>query len=218
MGEDNRLKSMYIKDNCLRFEMEAILRTGKFLGNHYLSFTVPQKALIITVDRVKEGMKAARRRKKALKALLKAQEAETDRKAHHAEDALALDDVELSSANGQNSADKESDATEEDGKNGKETPTKGFISRFVDGYVQAGETEASKERLAHAISDWFGRQGVSDTKSKDKVISKAEAAASNPESEIAEAAEEILETTSSGNDVSKVVEEIAFEQLRQDEK
>ena len=162
MGEDNRLNSLYIKDKCLRFEMEAILRPGKFLGSHYLAFTVPQRALIVTVDRVKNGMRAARRRKKALKILRKAKQVEIDRKAHHAEDALHLDDIELTATNIA-VAEKLETTNEEDSS--KESPTKGFISRFVDGYVQAGEVEESKEKLAHAISDWFGRQGVSDSKS-----------------------------------------------------
>ena len=71
--------------------------------------------------------------------------------------------------------------------------------------MQAGEAEASKEKLAHAISDWFGRQGVSNNnKSKEAVI--------------AQAAEEILESSGSGNNVSKVVEEIAFRQTNEDAK
>ena len=198
MGEDNRLKSMYIKDKCLRFEMESTLRPGKFLGSHYLAFTVPQRALIITVDRVKAGMKAARRRKKALKALLKSQAAEKDRKAHHAEDALALDDVDLSATrDAPPAADQEPEEA-----NANENPkfsVRAFISRFVDGYVQAGEADASKQKLANAISDWFGRQGISD--SKPQVTGIANTAIANP---------------ISGNEVSSMVEQIAFEQMVDD--
>jgi hypothetical protein len=163
MGEDNRLKSLYIKDKCLRFEMEATLRPGRFLGSHYLAFTVPQRALIITVDRVREGMRAARRRKKALKALNKAQAEEKDRKAHHAKDALALDDIDLDAAPSSATGVVQAIEAQDDSKDEK-APTKGFISRFVDGYLQASAAEDSKEMLANAISDWFGRQGIRDSK------------------------------------------------------
>ena len=192
MGEDNRLKSMYIKDKCLRFEMEAILRPGKFLGSHYLAFTVPQRALIITVDRVKEGMRAARRRKKALKAMLRERAAEKDRKAHHAEDALALDEVDIAVEDTAGSPDEPAEADEDESAR----PAKGFISRFVDGYVQAGEDEESKEKLAHAISDWFGRQGATVETSKEEMEPG-----------------EML----SNNEVSKVVEEIALETILDEE-
>lgn len=171
MGEDNRLNSMYIKDKCLRFEMESVLRPGKFLGNHYLAFTVPQRALIITVDRVKNGMRAARRRKKELKALLKKLAKEADKKAHHAEDALALDDVELAAPSGEAPSDQESEGAD-DKASSKEGQKPNFISRFVDGYVQAGDAELNREKLAHAISDWFGRQGISDSKSVNEVTKR----------------------------------------------
>ena len=146
MGEDNRIKSLSIKDKCLRFEMEAILRPGKFLGNHYLAFTVPQRAIIITVDRVKNGIRAARQRKKMLKALKKARDAETDRKAHHAEDALALDHHEEVAATGEI---EEGSADEVENKTPK-APGKSFISRFVDGYLQAGSDGQveNEEKLA----------------------------------------------------------------------
>ena len=64
MGEDNRLKQIYIKDGALRLEMRAVLRPGRFLGNHYLAFTIPNRTFIITMDRVKNGMRAARKNKK----------------------------------------------------------------------------------------------------------------------------------------------------------
>jgi hypothetical protein len=162
MGEDNRLKSLYIKDKCLRFEMEATLRPGRFLGSHYLAFTVPQRALIITLDRVKEGMRAARRRKKALKAQNKARAKEKDQRAHHAKDALALDDIDLDVAPVSVTGVVQVLEAQDDSKDEKAT-TKGFISRFVDGYLQAVAAEESKEMLAHAISDWFGRQGIRDS-------------------------------------------------------
>ena len=169
MGEDNQLKSMYIKDKCLRFEMETILRPGKFLGSHYLAFTVPQRALIITVDRVKEGMRVARRRKRALRRLRKARSEETDRKAHHAEDALSvLDDKDFvitTPAFPFTGSAKQALTEEEDDDEQKDKDSSpSFISRFVDGYVQASADDDNKVKLAHAISDWFGRQGISDSK------------------------------------------------------
>lgn len=159
MGEDNILNSIYVKDNCLRFEMTSVLRPGRFLGSHYLAFTVPEKSLIITLERVKNGMRAARRRKKALAALKKSIAKESGRKAHQAEDALALDDITAI-----DEALEEEIAELEDDKENK-PPGKSFISRFVDGYLQASPTEDNREKLAVAISDWFGRQGNSQTNS-----------------------------------------------------
>ena len=196
MGEDNRIKSLAIKDKCLRIEMEAILRPGKFLGNHYLAFTVPQRAIIITVDRVKNGIKAARQRKKMLKALKLARAAETDRKAHHAEDALALDRLEevvpLSS-------DEDEIFDDEQNQDKPKVAGKGFISRFVDGYLQAGSDRQvqNKEKLAHAISDWFGRQSTSS------------------DSETSNSASDI-ETPRPGDAVTNIIEDIALEQIRDD--
>jgi len=64
MGDDNRLRKIFIKDGKLRFEMRSILRPGRFLGSHYLAFTVPIRTFIITMDRVKEGIRVARKNKK----------------------------------------------------------------------------------------------------------------------------------------------------------
>lgn len=199
MGEDNRIKSLYIKDKCLRFEMETILRPGKFLGSHYLAFTVPQRALIITVERVKEGMRAARRRKRALKALRKTKEAEVDRKAHHAEDALALDDLKLSlETPGRPFTGNQQETLDDlDDDESKESPVKGFVARFVSGYLEAGEAEDNKEKLAHAISDWFGRQGISDSKADANDNSAAGIESQRPRS-----------------DVTNVIEDITMEQIR----
>ena len=44
--------------------MSVVLRPGRFLGNHYLAFTVPQRTFIITMDRVWNGVRAARENKK----------------------------------------------------------------------------------------------------------------------------------------------------------
>ena len=64
MGEDNQLRKIFIKDGKLRFEMRSVLRPGRFLGSHYLAFTLPMRTFIITMDRVKEGIRVARKNKK----------------------------------------------------------------------------------------------------------------------------------------------------------
>ena len=195
MGEDNRIKSLAIKDKCLRIEMEAILRPGKFLGNHYLAFTVPQRAIIITVERVKNGIKAARQRKKMLKALKEARTAETDRKAHHAEDALALDNLEEVAP----LSEDEHENLDKENEDKPKVAGKGFISRFVDGYLQAGSEGQvqNKEKLAHAISDWFGRQSTS-----------SDSGTSNSASDI--------ETPRPGDAVTNIIEDITLGQIRDD--
>lgn len=196
MGEDNRIKSLSIKDKCLRIEMEAILRPGKFLGNHYLAFTVPQRAIIITVDRVKNGIRAARQRKKMLKALKKAREEETDRKAHHAEDALALDELEEVAP----TSDVEEESADEQEHDKLKAPGKSFISRFVDGYLQAGSDgqAENKEKLAHAISDWFGRQSTSSDSSASKSASD-------------------IENQRPDDAITNIIEDITLAQIRDDD-
>jgi len=183
MGEDNQIKSLEIKDKHLRIQMETILRPGKFLGSHYLAFTVPQRAIIITVDRVKEGIRAARQRKRLLKAEKLARAAETDRMARDAQDALNLNGLENKSLpgivavsqrasgaenEGYDEDDEEEEQNEDDeGKIGGKDSGKGFVSRFVDGYLQAGSAAEKKAKLAHSISDWFGRQSSTDFTSVD---------------------------------------------------
>jgi hypothetical protein len=67
LGEENLLKKIYIEDGALKFEMKATIRPGRFLGNHYIAFSVPNRTFIITLDRVKEGIRAARQAKAELK-------------------------------------------------------------------------------------------------------------------------------------------------------
>jgi len=64
LGEDNKIKSIYIKNGALRLELSFTLRPGRFLGNHYLAFTVPNRTFIITTDRVRNWIKFARRNKR----------------------------------------------------------------------------------------------------------------------------------------------------------
>jgi hypothetical protein len=158
LGEDNRIQSIYVKDGALRFEMSAVLRPGRFLGNHYVAFTIPNRTFIITLDRVKEGMRAARKLKQAARALEQSADMKSGR--HRKVDmppVNVLPEHPVSTAN----------------KNGKTQPPstkrvapKSFVSRFVDGYLQA-EREEESERFTTAISDWFGRQG-DDTTASDE--------------------------------------------------
>jgi hypothetical protein len=158
LGEDNRIQSIFVRDGALRFEMSAVLRPGRFLGNHYLAFTIPNRTFIITLDRVKEGMKAARKMKQAARALEHASLKEND------ENDLkpivtTLPDypVMLTTKNG---STQPATTTTTQQQTAPRVAPKSFFSRFVDGYLQA-EREEESERFTTAISDWFGRQGSS---------------------------------------------------------
>jgi len=65
LGEDNCINSIYVEDGVLNFEVSSAIRPGKFLGNHYVAFTVPIRTFIVTLDRMRAGIRAARRAKKA---------------------------------------------------------------------------------------------------------------------------------------------------------
>jgi hypothetical protein len=159
LGEDNRISSIFVQDGALRFEMSAVLRPGRFLGNHYVAFTIPNRTFIITMDRVKEGMRSARKLKQAARAL--EQSADMKSRRHGKVDmppVKVLPEHPVATAH----------------KNGKTQPPstkrvapKSFFSRFVDGYLQA-EREEESERFTRAISDWFGRQGSENTASGDE--------------------------------------------------
>lgn len=141
LGSDNAITSLYIQDGALRFEMSAVLRPGKFLGSHYIAFTTPIRTLIVTLDRVTEGMRAARQAKKAKRA-------DTERRffsLNRAEDALlARQDLRAKQPV-------------------KPSKVKSFFSRFVDGYLQAErEDSVEKERMTKAVRDFFGRQGKNE--------------------------------------------------------
>jgi hypothetical protein len=143
LGEDNRVSSLYIKDGALRFEMSAVLRPGRFLGSHYLAFTVPIRTFIVTLDRVTEGIKAARKVKRAADALKHADHRQRRRMQNSTQLALPT---------------KGSDHKPPNGKTVPKAKAKSFVSRFVDGYLQAERDETRKERLTTAIRDFFGRQ------------------------------------------------------------
>ncbi len=173
LGEDNRIRSIQIKNGALRFEICSALRPGRFLGNHYLAFSVPNRTFIITLDRVYEGIRAARRNKRLLrlseknssqsnalqpkKYPLAAPTTESDFRFQEAENTKGL--IKPLSADSSPSS-KES-----------------FFSRFVRGYMGSSNAateereEELNERLTLALSEWFGRQTVYPTNGKiEKVV------------------------------------------------
>ena len=138
LGEDNAIKSIYVQDGALRFEMSAILRPGRFLGNHYLAFSVPNRTFIITLERVKEGIRAARKMKQAAKALEQSSRRK-ERKLARQKGPPVLSVLKSTAF-----------------PTTKVQPTS-FFSRFVDGYLQA-EDDTESVGMANAIRDFFGRQ------------------------------------------------------------
>ena len=64
LGPDNVVSDIWIDDGALRFKATTVLRPGKFLGNHFLAFSVPIMKFIITLERLKSGVHSARKNKK----------------------------------------------------------------------------------------------------------------------------------------------------------
>ena len=150
LGEDNRINSIYIKDGALCFELRAVLRPGRFLGSHYIAFTVPIRTFIVTLDRVREGIRAARAAKKAAALLERTTETEQRQRKARTKIEQAID-AELSRTNRGNNVP------------GKRTAPKSFFSRFAEGYLQAERDYSQRERMSDAIRDFFGRQGGNET-------------------------------------------------------
>lgn len=170
MGEDNRLRQIYIKDGALRLEMRAVLRPGRFLGNHYLAFTLPNRTFIITMDRVKEGIRAARKNKKV---------ADREKKLA-AQDTIDDYLVKRVLTRGRKAASAGSNIILARrlfpfrlNRENRPSP-KSFFTRFVEGYTLVErDGDAKNERLTNEISNWFGRQGSSssnNTTSLDDVL------------------------------------------------
>jgi len=176
LGDDNRIKSIFIKDNALRFEISAVLRPGRFLGNHYLAFTVPNRTFIITMDRIKEGIRAARENKRKLREVqMKREQVEKKQKKERYNRAVAQ---ALSKSNGFIQSGQDVDLTyrkelddddlsflePEDGNTSisvenEDIPNRpGFFGRFLEGYLDAAREESERERnerLTTAISEFF---------------------------------------------------------------
>lgn len=172
MGDDNRLHNIFIKDGRLRFEMRSVLRPGRFLGNHYIAFTVPNRTFIITMDRVREGIRAARQnkkiaaREKKIAEQFKPKQPGTStvvgKRPNYRRNNIALSD----STTPPSSRTLQQQQAARILKKRLTPRPKSFFSRFVEGYTLVErEGEANNERLATEISNWFGRQGTSITTS-----------------------------------------------------
>ena len=148
------MTSLYIKDGALRFEMRSILRPGRFLGSHYIAFSIPIRTFIVTLDRLVEGIRSARKVKNAAQRALFSLDRKVQRKQLIRR--ISLDragDVFLSLNNSRVTRTSTLTAN-------NKPKIKNFFSRFIDGYLQAERDEMKKERLTSAIQDFFGRQGA----------------------------------------------------------
>jgi hypothetical protein len=171
LGEDNRIHTIYIKDGALHFELSAVLRPGRFLGNHYIAFTIPNRTFIVTLDRVKEGMKSARKAKKAAderkkkeqaeqaaelfkQRLLSAQQRDNERFAVVDPHVLQRHQLEAEQQYGLAASDREDgdseDTTRDSGSsnNRRTSQPKSFVGKFMDGYLQADRFDDEKQRKA----------------------------------------------------------------------
>ncbi|GMI27521.1 hypothetical protein TeGR_g8327, partial [Tetraparma gracilis] len=93
LGPDNQISDIWIDNGALRFKLSAMLRPGKFLGNNYLAFSVPIRTFIVTMERVRSGISAARQNKRKVveeekKARAAVAQAERERKAFTADFAV----------------------------------------------------------------------------------------------------------------------------------
>mmetsp|Transcript_22188 Transcript_22188/g.44592 ORF Transcript_22188/g.44592 Transcript_22188/m.44592 type:complete len:1018 (-) Transcript_22188:1828-4881(-) len=173
MGEDNQLKSIEIKNGKLCFEFSAVLRPGRFLGNHYMAFTVPNRTLILTLDRVKEAMRNARKNKRlaerAAREVQQLAEADSTYNAILTEE-YSTGRVTSLSPEGKlriRRLESELKATIQDElvmreiEDSAKEAGKSFISKFVEGYSGAIRQELDLEmnaRLSSSISSFFGSQ------------------------------------------------------------
>jgi len=181
LGEDNKLSAIFIKDGALRVEFSAILRPGRFLGNHYLAFTIPNRTFIITTDRVRNGIREARRNNQI--AHMNAHQGEFMKKR------MTKDLYKTASAQALSSSTmgtyvgdpinwfeflQERDISDEDHSflepevSGAEelqldnipesvvAKKPGFFGRFLEGYFEAAREETESDRLTTAISEFFG--------------------------------------------------------------
>jgi hypothetical protein len=142
------IKELYIEDGALRFEISAILRPGRFLGNHYVAFSIPNRTFIVTLDRVTEGIRAARKTKKAARALKHTTDRRNRQESFHVDKSYS----QLTQSETQQKSTNISP---------RKPRIRSFFSRFVDGYLQAERDDEKRERLTTAIRDFFGRQASS---------------------------------------------------------
>jgi len=175
LGEDNRIKAIYVKDDALRFEMSTVLRPGRFLGNHYVAFTIPNRTVIMTMDRIREMIRNARKNKRELDRAQREKELDKKKEASDRYNRAVAQALSQSSTVGQSAQDldltykKEIDendlkfAQPDNGLSSEEAeivPDRpSFLGRFLEGYLEAAREETERERnerLTTAISDFFG--------------------------------------------------------------
>jgi hypothetical protein len=177
MGEDNCIRSIYIRDGKLRFEMSAVLRPGRFLGNHYIAFTLPMRTFIITMDRVWEGIRAARENKKVA---ARAKELKLKSEAAASNSLPPVTAPSTSASSSQRTASADSAPMSPQGRlietlKKNKPKAKSFFTRFVEGYTMLEtQGEAKNERLTSEISDWFGRQGGGSNTTKTLTLATNE--------------------------------------------
>lgn len=127
---------------------------------------MPNRTLILTLDRVKEGMRNARRNKRL--AELAAREVKQIATAEELQSSAKISTISPEGRVRIQRLEKEMKATikedailrEMDEKSNKENG-KSFLSRFVEGYAGAIREELDMEmnaRLSTSISDFFGSQ------------------------------------------------------------
>ena len=152
-------------------QLSAVLRPGRFLGNHYLAFTLPMRTFIITMERVREGLRTARQNKRA--ALAKAKMLKSSERKGKGRN--YLDVVAQSLSSQEIVTDREMFRFVDTRRSKKvvivpqpQSNKSSFFSRFVDGYLGSrSDGNEHHERLTSAISDWFGRQ--SDDNADDNI-------------------------------------------------
>jgi len=158
VGEDNCIKSIHIRNGKLLFELSAILKPGRFLGEHYIAFAIPNRTFIITMDRIKDGIRTARRNKKEADAA-----AQKKKDAEVFENAMTTNINDLKFSTESSSHDQNRICEDENNLSESSKEKKTFFSKFMKGYISASKADAeeeSDEMISSALSEWFGRQEV----------------------------------------------------------
>jgi len=170
LGEDNKIKSIFIQDGALRLEISTVLRPGRFLGNHYLAFTFPNRSFILTIERVMNGIKQARKNKREKEdEKLKAEERAGKQALSSQENVDASLEIQANAMKNDLSFVSPADdfsASVESTKIVEIRNKPGFFSRFLEGYLEAAREEhdaVRKDKMKTAISDFFGgSEGVDE--------------------------------------------------------
>jgi len=157
LGEDNRINSIFIKDGALHFEVRSTLRPGRFLGNYYIAFVVPNRTFIITIDRVLEGMRVARRNKREQKRAQQLKEQQKTEPQH--EQSKSKESPSRSLASLQRFTPQIPPEVTGVSRDVVIAKRPNFISRFLEGYMEAAREESDderSERMARTLSKFFG--------------------------------------------------------------